>query len=54
LLYCLGTWVNFILNSEWSLALFLSVVCPTLSAINSLQECSWLFEELKGGAVFAG
>jgi hypothetical protein len=26
----LGTCVNFILNSEGSLALFLSVVCPTL------------------------
>jgi hypothetical protein len=30
LLYWLGTCVNFIPNSEWSLALFLSVVCPTL------------------------
>jgi hypothetical protein len=30
LLYWLGTCVNFILNSEWSLALFLLVVCPTL------------------------
>jgi hypothetical protein len=29
LLYWLGTCVNFILNSEGSLALFLSVVCPT-------------------------
>jgi hypothetical protein len=30
LLYWLGTCVNFILNSEWSLALFPLVVCPTL------------------------
>jgi hypothetical protein len=30
LLYWLGTCVNFIPNSEWSLALFPSVVCPTL------------------------
>jgi hypothetical protein len=30
LLYWLGTCVNFILNSKWSLALFPSVVCPTL------------------------
>jgi hypothetical protein len=34
LLYWLGTCVNFILNSEGSLALFLSVVCPTLF-------CNW-------------
>jgi hypothetical protein len=30
LLYWLGTFVNVIPNSEGSLALFLSVVCPTL------------------------
>jgi hypothetical protein len=30
LLYWLDTCVNFIPNSEWSLALFPSVVCPTL------------------------
>jgi hypothetical protein len=30
LLYWLGTCVNFIPNSEGSLALFPSVVCPTL------------------------
>jgi hypothetical protein len=30
LLYWLGTCVNFIPNSEWSLALFPSIVCPTL------------------------
>jgi hypothetical protein len=30
LLYWLGTCVNFIPNSEWSLARFLLVVCPTL------------------------
>jgi hypothetical protein len=30
LLYWLGTCVNFIPNSEGSLALFLLVVCPTL------------------------
>jgi hypothetical protein len=30
LLYWLGTCVNFISNSEGSLALFLSVVCPML------------------------
>jgi hypothetical protein len=47
--------VNFILNShEGSLALFLSVVCPCFSAIDSLQECSSLFEEPKGGAAFMG
>jgi hypothetical protein len=34
LLFWLGTCVNFILNSEGSLALFLSVVCPTLF-------CNW-------------
>jgi hypothetical protein len=34
LLYWLGTCVNFIPNSEWSLALFLSVVCPTFF-------CNW-------------
>jgi hypothetical protein len=34
LLYWLGTCVNFIPNSEWSLALFPSVVCPTLF-------CNW-------------
>jgi hypothetical protein len=27
---------------------------PSFSAINSLQECSSLFEELKGGTAFAG
>jgi hypothetical protein len=27
---------------------------PCFSAINSLQECSSLFEEPKGGAAFAG
>jgi hypothetical protein len=27
---------------------------PRFSAIDSLQECSSLFEELKGGAAFAG
>ncbi len=27
---------------------------PRISAIDSLQECSQLFEELKGGAAFAG
>jgi hypothetical protein len=30
LVYWLGTCVNFTLNSEWSLALFLLFVCPTL------------------------
>jgi hypothetical protein len=30
LLYWVGTCVNFIPNSEWSVALFLSVDCPTL------------------------
>jgi hypothetical protein len=30
LVYWLGTCVNFIPNSEWSLALFTLVVCPTL------------------------
>jgi hypothetical protein len=34
LLYWLGTCVNFILNSEGSLALFLLVVCPMLF-------CNW-------------
>jgi hypothetical protein len=34
LLYWLGTCVNFIPNSEGSLALFLSVVCPMLF-------CNW-------------
>jgi hypothetical protein len=34
LLYWLGTCVNFIPNSEWSRALFLLVVCPTLF-------CNW-------------
>jgi hypothetical protein len=29
LLYRLGTCVNFIPNSEWSIALFPLVVCPT-------------------------
>jgi hypothetical protein len=53
LLYWLGTCVYFILNSEWSLALFPSVA-PHFSAINSLQECSQFFEEHKGGAAFAG
>jgi hypothetical protein len=46
--------VNFIPNSEGSLALFLLVVSPMLSAIGSLQECSSLFEELKGSTAFAG
>jgi hypothetical protein len=54
LLCWLGSCVNFIPNSEGSLALFLLVDCPMLSAIDSLQECSWLFEELKGGAAFTG
>jgi hypothetical protein len=34
LLYWLGTCVNFIPNSEWSLTLFPLVVCPTLF-------CNW-------------
>jgi hypothetical protein len=46
--------VNFIPNSEGSLALFLLVVCPMFSAIDSLQECSSLFEVPKGSAAFAG
>jgi hypothetical protein len=54
LLYWLGTCVNFLQNSEGSIALFLSVVAPRFSAINSLQECSSLFEEPKGSTAFAG
>jgi hypothetical protein len=54
LLYWQVNCVNFIPSSEWSLALFLLVACPTLSAFNSLQECSQLFEELKVGTAFAG
>jgi hypothetical protein len=54
LLYWLGTCVNFIPNSEWSIPLFCWLFAPCFSAIYSLQECSSLFEELKGGAAFAG
>jgi hypothetical protein len=53
-LYWLGIYVNFKPNSEGSVALFLLVVCPCFSAIDSLQERSQLFEELKGGTAFAG
>ncbi len=53
LLYWLCTCVNFILNSEGSLPLFLWLFVPCFSAINRLQECSQLFEELKDGAAFA-
>jgi hypothetical protein len=49
LLFWLGTHVNLIPNSEGSLALFLS---PHVSAIDSLQECSRLFEEVKGSTAF--
>jgi hypothetical protein len=54
LLYWLGTCVNFILNSEGSLALAVPVGCLPHTFLQSLQECSQLFEELKGGAAFTG
>jgi hypothetical protein len=53
LLYRLGTCVNFIPVSG-ALLCSRRLFAPHFSAINSLQECSSLFEELKGGAAFAG
>jgi hypothetical protein len=46
--------VNFIPNSEGSLVLFCWWFASRFSAIDSLQECSSLFEEPKGSAAFTG
>jgi hypothetical protein len=54
LLYWLGTCENFIPNSNGALLCSFHLFAQHFSAINSLQECSWLFEELKGSAAFAG
>jgi hypothetical protein len=43
LLYWLGTCVNFILNTEWSVALFLSVVCPMLFCNAEERYISYAF-----------
>jgi hypothetical protein len=47
--------VNFILNSKGGALLSsCQLFAPRFSAIDSLEECSQLFEELKGGAAFTG
>jgi hypothetical protein len=53
LLHWLVTCVNFIPNSG-ALLCSCRLLAPRFSAIDSLQECSALFEKPKGGAAFAG
>jgi hypothetical protein len=54
LLYWQVNCVNFIPNSEWSLALFLLVVCPTLFCIQQSAGVQSIVQRAKGGAAFAG
>jgi hypothetical protein len=50
----LGTCVNLYWTVRGALLCSCQLFAPHFSAIDSLQECSWLFEEPKGGAAFAG
>jgi hypothetical protein len=56
ILCCIGWALVWISYRTVSGALLCShqLFAPHFSAIDSLQECSSLFEELKGGAAFAG
>jgi hypothetical protein len=55
LLYWLGTcvWISY-QTVRGALLCSCRLFAPHFSAINSLQECSSLFDELKGSAAFAG